>query len=136
MGDKIRIKLRGFSPIIPKTINFSELEQKLNINNNPSRKMVYGDEGLFIEKMEEDFNFEQLIVQMLCSIEGDERIIFLYQLLRELGYQIDHGSFAKTLKINRQKYMEILADVRVKTYLLVRGKDLIESESSKQTNNL
>jgi hypothetical protein len=115
--NKIIVGLKGY---IPQTINFSELK-KMENSDNQAVEADWGDEGLQMEKLEVGMEFEELIVQMLYNLKGNERIIFLYQLLREFGYQIDHGSFAKTLKMNRQKYMEILGTIRLKTYLVTYG---------------
>lgn len=119
---------------VPKTINFSELE-KLEKDGEVSQgiETQIGDDGLGIEKVEQDFHLEELIVQMLSALEGNERVIFLYQLLRDYGYQIDHTSFARTLGLKRSRYMDILSTVRTKTYLVIRG---LGGSCSKQTNHV
>jgi hypothetical protein len=119
--NKIVVGLRGF---VPKSINFSELKKEQRGDGftfEVAKELEVSDNGLETELIEKNVEFEELIVQMLFNLEGNERVIFLYQLLREFGYQIDHGSFAKTLKINRQRYMDILGTIRVKTYLMVHG---------------
>jgi hypothetical protein len=119
---------------IPKSINFSEMEREERHDNPDYKDASYnmGDNGLEIEKLEQDMHFEELVVQMLYSLEGNERIIFLYQMLRDYGYQIDHTSFAKTLRLKRSRYMDILGMVRLKTYLIVKG---YKNGCSKQTDS-
>jgi hypothetical protein len=130
--NKIVVGLRGF---IPKAINFSELkkeQRREDFTSEVSKEVELSDNGLAIEEIEKTVEFEELIAQMLFNLEGNERFIFLYQLLREFGYQIDHGTFAKTLKINRQRYMDILGNIRVKTYLMVHGYRRGANGTSKQ----
>lgn len=134
MGQK-RTKVKvGMMSFIPKTINFSELEKQERQSSDDSYSSIssnLGDNGLQIEKVEQDIHFEELILQMLFSLDGNERLIFLYQLLREYGHQIDHTSFAKTLHLKRSRYMDILGMVRLKTYLIIKG---YRNGCSKQTN--
>lgn len=123
MGEK-RTKVKvGLSSFIPVSINFSEIEEQDRKNCDDSKKisLEIGDGGLEVEKLEQDIHFEELIVQMLYSLEGNERTIFLYQILREYGYQIDHTSFARTLHLKRSRYMDILGMVRLKTLLILKG---------------
>lgn len=124
--NKIVLGLTGF---VPESINFSEFE-KPNINDEDSVVSQFGDDGLFSEKMEANFEFEELIVQILFSLEGEERIVFLYQLLRDFGYQIDHGSFAKTLFMKRQKYMHVLKNVRRKIMIILDQRSLHKKQTA------
>lgn len=120
---KVSAVLKGF---IPKTVNFSELEQKFGEDVDVCNE--YGDDGSFVDKIENDVFLEQLIVQMLYILDGDEKMVFIYQLLRDNGYQIDHGSFARTLHMSRQKYMDLLSGVRMKTLLVVSGQNHINNK--------
>ena len=127
--------IKGLINFIPKSINFYELEEKeKSFNDNFNKKDIIGsDEGLAVEKMEQDIHFEELIIQMLYSLEGREKVVFLYQLLRDFGYQIDHTSFARTINLKRNQYMNILATVRLKTFLVVKG---YQDSCVKQTKTL
>jgi hypothetical protein len=119
--NKIVVGLRNFIPV---TINFSEIKYPSRDHQDtsyPSEPSELSDNGIQIDTLERGMEFEELVAQMLFNLEGNERVIFLYQLLRDFGYQIDHGTFAKTLKINRQRYMDILGTIRIKTHLMVNG---------------
>lgn len=116
---KKRLKLaRGISDYVPVSVNFSELESEMEENEvafEPS------DDSLEVKRMEDNLEYEEMIVQILSNFEMREKLIFIYQLLRDGGYQIDHASFAKTLNISRRQYMRILDNVRVKSALLIYG---------------
>ncbi len=118
MGIK-RLKLaKGISDFVPTSINFSELEIKAIENGiafNP------GDDNLEVKRLENKMEYEEMVAQILFNLETREKLIFVFQLLRDGGYQIDHASFAKSLKISRRQYMRVLSVVRAKAHLLVIG---------------
>jgi len=104
--------------MIPRSMNFSELEQQVEdgeLEYEPS------DNGLESKRLENNLQYEEMVVQIMCNLEERERLVFIFQLLRDGGYQIDHGSFAKVLKLSRRQYMRVLDDVRVKSALFVAG---------------
>lgn len=104
--------------MIPLSVNFSELEKQLEegeISYEPS------DEGLESKRLQNNLQYEEMIVQILINLEPREKMVFLFQLLRDGGYQIDHGSFAKVVKLSRRQYMRVLDDVRLKSALFVAG---------------
>jgi len=120
MGDK-RLKLvRGLVNFIPKSVNFSELEEKYPMDDG---EFGYdpGDGGLEQERLENTIAYEELVIQILCNLEPREQLVFVYQLLRDGGYQIDHASFAKTIILSRRQFMRIVANVRQKTKLYILG---------------
>ena len=118
MGNK-RLKIyKGLGNMVPLSVNFSQLEKELEegeIAYEPS------DEGLESKRLEESLEFEEMVVQILCNLEDREKLVFIFQLLRDGGYQIDHGSFAKVVKLSRRQYMRVLDDVRLKSALFVAG---------------
>ena len=116
MGNK-RLKLaRGVGGVIPTTINFSELEREMKENNvdfDPS------DNGFERQRLDDSLEYEEIIVRILYNLEARERLVFVYQLLRDNGFQIDHTAFAKTIHIGRRQYMRILDRVRMKSMLFM-----------------
>jgi hypothetical protein len=142
MGTKRNKVTVGIAGFVPDTINFSDMEEFQKQKHNQQNGEGYdadiqiSDGGLAVEQMEQDMHFEELIIQMLYVLEGNERTIFLYQLLRDYGYQIDHTSFARTLRLKRSRYMDILSMVRLKTYLVVKGYRESQEAQSKQTKVL
>jgi len=45
-------------------------------------------------------------------MDDRQKIILLYQVLREAGYNLNHADCAKTLSITRERYMVLLKDVK------------------------
>lgn len=118
MGNK-RLKLaKGLGDIIPMSVNFSELQTQFEEND---QEFDPSDNGLETKRMQEGVEYEELIVQILCALEPREKLVFVYQLLRDGGYKIDHASFGKTVGITRVQYMRVLETVRMKTALFVMG---------------
>lgn len=109
-------------------MNFSDLEQQVEdgeLEYEPS------DEGLERKRLEDNLQYEEMVIQILCNLEEREKLIFIFQLLRDSGYQIDHGSFAKVIKLSRRQYMRVLDDVRIKSALFVCGySDKYKTEQS------
>lgn len=131
MGNKRPIKLsKGVNDYVPVAVNFSTLEKEFDENNvagfEPS------DEGLEQKRMENDLAYEELVVQILFNLEGHEKIIFTFQLLRDSGHQIDHTSFARSIGLSHRQYMRILDDVRQKTILLTYGYATIANQVTKE----
>lgn len=119
MGNK-RIKIyRGLKDFVPIAVDFSQLEKEMEESNI---KYEPGDGGLEAEKFQTKLELEELVVQILCNLEDDrEKLIFMFQLLRDSGYQIDHGSLSKVIKLSRRQYMRVLEEVRFKINLFVIG---------------
>lgn len=116
MGNK-RLKLaRGLGDFTPMSVNFSQLEQEMEdgeVAFEPS------DLGLETARMQDNIAYEQMIIGILTNLEPREQLVFVFQLLRDGGYQIDHASFAKTLHVSRRQYMRVVEDVRTKTLLFL-----------------
>jgi len=117
---KRRIKLyRGLGDFVPIAVNFSQLENEMD--EGGIKKYDPGDGGLEVRRLENGLHYEELVVQILCNLEEREKIIFLFQLLRDSGFQIDHGSCAKAVNLSRRQYMRVLEDVRFKLKLFIIG---------------
>jgi hypothetical protein len=118
MGDK-RYKLaRGLGDFVPVSINFSALEKD---SDEEEREFEPSDMGKEEREMVDSLIYEGEVVNILCNLEPREKLIFVFQLLRDSGFQIDHNSFAKVVQLSRRQYMRILDDVRLKTYLYIQG---------------
>jgi len=124
---KLHTGLRFFYPVC---YNFSDLETKTE-----DGEMVFDptDNGEQIEILYDNEEYNSLIVQVLYNLSDTEKLIFLYQLLRDQGYAIDHGSFAKTLKITRAKYMALLSVVRSKSAFIIKGERVRDQTPSKKS---
>jgi len=124
MSETNRLKVKnGLKGFIPQTVNFSAL--KKTEDDNKIEDFDVGDEGRSVESVENSIDFEKLLLKLLCNLEIEEKLILVYQVLRDYGYQIDHGSFANTLGISRVKYMKMLKVVKMKSILLVDGQSML-----------
>jgi hypothetical protein len=82
MGNK-RLKLaKGIGDFVPVSMNFSKLEIENDENKseyNPS------DDGFESERVQDNLVYEEMVVQILCNLDPREKLIFMYQLLRDGG---------------------------------------------------
>lgn len=118
MGTK-RLKLaRGLGDFCPVSVNFSDLQQEFG---EDEEEFDPSDGGLEVEKLVDSLTYEEMITHILFNLSAREKVVFSFQLLRDGGYKIDHGSFAKAMGLSRSQYMRVLSDVRLKTALFVRG---------------
>lgn len=129
MGSKRHKLARGLGSFVPLSVNFSQLEQEMEENQIEYEP---GDNGLQEQQMVDSLAYEEMVVNILCNLEIREQLVFMFQLLRDGGYQVDHAAFAKVLKLSRRQYMRVLDDVRLKTWLFVQGyKSHLNPESHK-----
>lgn len=127
MSETKRLKVKnGLKGFVPNTVNFSDLETT-DPNADYPVQSEYGDDGQAMFQTEQSIEYEKLILQMLASLDMKEKLIFMYQVFRDMGFQIDHGSFAKTLHIGRIKYMKLLKVVKIKTLFVVEGRNMMQS---------
>lgn len=118
MGKK-RLKLaKGLGNFVPISVNFSQLEKEYEGNESAYSP---SDDGLETERLENNMQYEEMVVHILSNLELRDKLVFAFQLLRDGGYQIDHASFAKAIHLSRRQYMRILSEVRLKSALFVHG---------------
>lgn len=127
INETSRIKLyRGISSYTPSAINFSELEEMATNDYGFSAEEGMSDNGELANQIVVDLEYEEMIADLIANMDEKERVIFMYQLLRDGGYKLDHGVCAKSIGINRQWYMTILKGVRNKTTLYLIGRRMRE----------
>lgn len=97
---------------IPTAYSFSDLSEY--DEEGEYKEFDAGDNGLAAENMVENIRGTFDILDILYNLKPNERIVFLIQLCREFGYDIDHGSYAKAIGIHRVNYMVTLSRVREK----------------------
>jgi len=122
MGLKRHKLAKGLGDFVPVSVNFSELESmSMADNDDDCPRYEPSDDGSAEHKMVDNLIYEEAVVTILCNLETREQLVFLFQLLRDSGYQIDHNSFAKVVHLSRRQYMRILDDVRLKSWLYIEG---------------
>lgn len=111
-----RTKYQGLG-ILPISVNFSDLDVE-----SESDELTYdtGDDGKQAEEMYDTLELENSIFQILNNLNDREKVIFLYQLVRESGYRLDHESCAETMHIKRQWYMTMLGHVKYKAKIILK----------------
>lgn len=122
-----RLKVKSGLVFLPTAYSFTKIEASLP--EGVELEDVLGDQGTSSKKLVDDFALEQMILQVLFNLDEREKIIFCYQLLRDNGYQIKHGAFAKTIGINRQRYMVWLKRVRDKASAIIQDQEDKPKES-------
>lgn len=118
MGSKRHKLARGLGNFVPLSVNFSELEKEMEENEVEYEP---GDDGLQEKQILDNLAYEEMIVNILCNLDMREQLVFIFQILRDGGYQIDHAAFAKVVHLSRRQYMRVLDDVRLKSWLFVQG---------------
>ncbi len=85
---------------LPSTVNFSRMTpQEI--------------ENLAADQTEANVDKEYIVLAILHVLNTDkERIAFLFELLRQYGYQFDYGSIAHSLHINLRWFMRIKANMK------------------------
>jgi hypothetical protein len=103
---------------IPESKNFSELAQ---VNEDGEKEFEAGDGSQASERMVSDLHADAILVDMLFRMNDREKIILMYQILRESGYNLNHGDCAKTLSLTREHYMYLLKEVKLKAAKVLQG---------------
>jgi hypothetical protein len=109
---------------VPVAYNFSNLYEvsERNENNETDESFDISDEGKEVEAAYEKLDLENMVVFILDNLDDRDKVIFLFQLLRDNGYHLTHETCAKTMHLNRQWYLDRLAMVRTKVKLYLYGK--------------
>ena len=97
-----RIRAKGLN-YIPYTKNFSSFE--------PYQVEQMGAK----DDEEEMFDTELILLSMLYELQNDrDRVIFLLNVMRGFGFNLDHTSIARALKLDKRWYMRIKQNLKAK----------------------
>lgn len=96
--------------IIPESRNFGEMG--INLSEEDKSGFDFGDDNKQSEEITSMIQADILLLDILLNLDDRQKIIFLYQLLREAGYGLNHGDCAQTIGITRERYMILLKDVK------------------------
>lgn len=86
--------------------NFSDMEMP------DGEQFDAGDDGEAADAMISQVQADAHLLSLLRNMNDREKIILMYQILRESGYNLNHAECAKTLNITRERYMVVLKGVR------------------------
>jgi DNA-directed RNA polymerase specialized sigma subunit len=73
------------------------------------------------DKMYAEINENLFVINVLTKLNDRHKIVFMFLLLRELGYNLTHEECAKTMSISRQAYMKLVKTIRMKTDKILQG---------------
>lgn len=107
--------------VIPHSKNFSEIRA---VTQEQTVEFDSGDEGQQVEDMLSTLQADALMLQLLYKFNDRQKIIFLYQALREAGYNLNHEDCAKTLSLTREHYMTLLKVVKEKARKVLQDASL------------
>lgn len=71
-----------------------------------------GDNGNAADEMFSIIKADAFLLHLLKGMNDRDKIILLYQVLRGVGYNLNHEDCAKTLSITRGRYMVLLKAVK------------------------
>jgi DNA-directed RNA polymerase specialized sigma24 family protein len=95
--------------------NLSEFTKNTPEENNDAEMQFEGsDGGEQVESMFNSLNGDQMLLNMLTSLDTRDKVVLLYQVLRQSGYNLEHEECAKTLSLSRAGYVTLLKNVKKK----------------------
>lgn len=97
---------------LPEAKSFSSLN--VNGNSDEDSAVDFGDNGEHSEDMVAQIQADFLLLNILFKLNDRQKVVLLYQIIRDIGYGLNYTEYAKTLSITRQKYLIMLKGVRVK----------------------
>lgn len=94
---------------IARSKNFSEYEAL-----EQGEHFDAGDNGLEEENMYRVIQTDMFLFNLLLAFDERQKIVFLYLLMRESGYNLTHEECARTLSMKRESYMTTMRAVKKK----------------------
>lgn len=98
---------------IPTAYPLSEMDSENN-------QADFSDLCKEVSQLEDKLDLERGILEILHNLEDRDKIIFLFQILRDDGYNLDHESCADVLHIQREWYMTNLSKVKQKIAFIIK----------------
>jgi hypothetical protein len=93
-------------PYIPSSVNFSSMA--------PGQENALYDESEE-QRRDSEIDKELILLSTLKGLDSDkERMVVVFEVLRELGFALDYGSCASALGIQLRWYMRVKRNVQEK----------------------
>lgn len=122
MGKKKYNSLR----FIPQSINFSDIANDTDFNIS-----VIED---YQQELGDSQEFELLLAHMLTNLKDNKtRMILLFQIMRDLGFQFDHQSCAKIIGIEYRHYVFVLDNLRKDLAVFMKKDEVLDKLCHKET---
>lgn len=104
--------------LVPSSKNFSEFTTYND--DNEVQHFEASDESSAEEEIISNMQADAMLLALLSSFNDRQKVILVYQILRESGYNLNHEDCAKTLSITREHYMFLLADIKKKAKKIIQ----------------
>ncbi len=79
-----------------------------------------GDNGSSEDRMYSIVQMDMFLFNLLLNFSERQKIVFLYLLMREAGYNLTHEECARTLSMKRESYMTVMRSVKKKAGKFLR----------------
>ncbi len=114
-------KLNYKTIFIPVSKNFSELTiVTQSEEGDEAGEFVVGDDGKAADQVESDMQADAMLLDLLSRFTDRQKIILMYQILRESGYNLNHEDCARTLSLTREHYMTLLKEIKRKAQKIIQ----------------
>jgi hypothetical protein len=92
---------------LPIAISLEEL-----VENSGVEEFEIGDDFMAMNQMYDNLEFESLLVQVLNALSDRQKIVFVYQILRSLGFKVTQDSLRRTIHLPKNDYYATLREVK------------------------
>lgn len=107
---------------IPEAKNFSDFTKSISEDDNDG-ELAYevSDGGGQVAQMISGLQADEILIELLMNLDNRDKIILLYQVLRGMGFGLQHEECAKTLSLSRGGYLVFLKKVTKKCEKILQG---------------
>lgn len=92
--------------MIAQSKNFSEFD------HGDGHPFDFGDNNKAVEEMESQVQADLSLLILLKKMDDRQKIILMFQFLREAGHNFNHADCATVIGITRERYMVLLKEVK------------------------
>lgn len=112
---------------IASSSNFSTFAKNVPAEHAEDKPLEYegSDDGTQVESILSDLQGDQLLLNLLTSLDTRDKVVLLYQVLREAGYNLEHEECAKTLNLSRSGYVLLVKNVKKKCFKILRNQKVV-----------
>jgi hypothetical protein len=118
VAGKNKISLKEFQRItaLNESKNFGEMGV---VTDEGVEHFDLGDNGEQAEGIISALQADFLLLSLLQRLNDRQKVILLYQVLREAGYNLNHEDCARTLSLSRKQYMFYVRKVKERSYKII-----------------
>lgn len=120
MAKAISVKTVRAIQTIATSKNFSEFNLQTD-EYSMEDIMEANDQGKASDAMLSDVQAADMLLDLLFKMNDRQKIILMYQLLREAGYNLTHEDCAKTLNLTREHYIFLVTGVKKKSQKILQA---------------